>query len=170
MSMLEQHKHHHPTHDFDGIVENREQRPPAYFTVLFYGLVLWGAIFCAYYLLSGWSSDAEFRQKMDGHQAQVAQQGGGRPAASAPAAAAVPQEKQIDAGKLFAEHCAGCHGAAGKGGIGPDLTIAGYRFGRTPADVATSIRDGRSGGMPAFGNQLSGEQIDALTGFVLALK
>jgi cytochrome c oxidase cbb3-type subunit 3 len=162
MSMLEKHEHQNPTHDFDGIVENREQRPPTYFTVLFYGLVLWGTVFMAYFLLSGWSSDAEFRQKMAGHQAQVAQQGG-----SAPATAAPPQ---VDAGKLFAEHCAGCHGPAGKGGIGPDLTAAGYRFGRAPADVAASIRNGRPSGMPAFGNQLSGEQIDALTGFVLALK
>lgn len=56
----------------DGIVENREQPPPVYFNVLFYGLIIWGVIFMAYYLFSGWSSDAEFQQKMATHQEQAA--------------------------------------------------------------------------------------------------
>ena len=44
-----------------------EQRPPVYFTVLFYGLIVWGVAFCAFYLLSGWSSQAEFQAKMRNH-------------------------------------------------------------------------------------------------------
>lgn len=174
MSMLQDHEHKHAVHNFDGIIENRVTAPPAYFTVLFYGLILWGVIFCAYYLLSGWSSDAEFQQKMAAHQQQVAQQGGGKPLGGAPAAAAKPQQSQEDqaaAGKkLFAEHCAACHGQEAKGGIGPDLTAAKFKFGRTQQDITASITHGRPGGMPAFGNQLSGEQIADLAAFVLALK
>ncbi len=56
----------------DGIVENREQKPPVYFNILFYGLIIWGVIFMAYYLFSGWSSDAEFQEKMKAHQEQSA--------------------------------------------------------------------------------------------------
>lgn len=56
----------------DGIVENREQEPPVYFNILFYGLIVWGVIFSAYFLLSGWSSHQEFEQKMEIHQQQSA--------------------------------------------------------------------------------------------------
>jgi len=69
--MLENNEHNHPTHDFDGITENRENKPPVYFNILFYGLIIWGIIFMGYFLFSGWSSDAEFQQKMDQHQAQT---------------------------------------------------------------------------------------------------
>lgn len=58
---------------FDGIKENRETKPPAYFNLLYYGLIIWGVIFMGYYLLSGWSSQDEFKEKMATHQAQSAQ-------------------------------------------------------------------------------------------------
>jgi len=53
---------------FDGIKENRENKPPAYFTILFFGLIIWGVLFMAYYLFSGWSSHDEFQEKMSAHQ------------------------------------------------------------------------------------------------------
>ena len=63
---------------FDGIRENRENRPPSYFNILFYGLIIWGVLFMGYYLLSGWSSHGEFQEKMDAHQQKYSQgmQGG----------------------------------------------------------------------------------------------
>lgn len=70
--MLESHEHKQPTHDFDGITENRVNNPPVYFNILFYGLIIWGIIFIAYFLFSGWSSDAEFEQKMATHKEQTA--------------------------------------------------------------------------------------------------
>lgn len=169
MSMLEEHRHKNPTHDFDGIVENRVKRPPFYFTVLFYGLILWGVIFSAYYLLSGWSSADEFRQKMDTHQQLQAQR---QPPQTA-AGSVVADKPQVDtvAGKeLYASHCAACHGVEGKGGIGPDLTTPDYKYGRTMETVAESIRNGRPAGMPAFGGQLSAAESESLAAFVLSLK
>lgn len=174
----------HQNHDFDGIRENREQRPPIYFTVLFYGLIVWGVAFCAFYLLSGWSSDAEFQEKMKNHQAQH------QPAA-APAAPAVPAQAQaapappaapaaapvamanIDARALFAGKCAGCHGADAKGGYGPDLTAPAdkFEYGKTRQALYMSIDQGRGNGkMPPFGGQLKREEIYALADFLLSLK
>lgn len=54
----------------DGIVENRRTPPPWYFSVLFYGLIVWGIGYSAYYLLSGWSSTAEYGQKRAAFQQQ----------------------------------------------------------------------------------------------------
>lgn len=169
MSMLEDHTHQRPVHNFDGIIENRANRPPVYFALLFYGLILWGVAFCAYYLLSGWSSSAEYAEKKAAHEAQVA----AAAPAPAPAAAATAADPSalIAAGKqLYASHCAGCHGAEGQGGIGPALTGSNYKYGRSHDEVLTSIREGRPGGMPAFGNQLSGNQAEELVAFTLSLQ
>lgn len=55
---------------FDGIKENRENPPPSYFNILYYGLILWGLLFSAYFLFSGWSSHGEFQEKMHEFQTQ----------------------------------------------------------------------------------------------------
>lgn len=191
---------HHEHHDFDGITENREQRPPVYFTVLFYGLIVWAVAFCAFYLLSGWSSDAEFQTKMQAHEnrgqsaaapAPAMAEPPARPAGPAPvkasepappkapeptvapavAAAAPATAAKTDAKALFAGKCAMCHGAEAKGGFGPDLTAAKYEYGKTREAVAISIGQGRGNGkMPAFEGQLKREEIDALTDYLLTLK
>ena len=157
----------HHDDNFDGITERHGQRPPTYFMVLFLGLIVWGVIFIAYYLLSGWSSQAEFQERMAIHQQQAAAQTTTPASATAPAGAKL---SAAAAGELFAQNCAVCHGATGKGGIGPDLTAHSYKYGRTPDAAIATITAGRSGGMPAFGTQLSKAQIAALADFVLALK
>lgn len=167
MTNSKQNNHQAPRHEVDGIVEDRATRPPGYFNLLYYGLILWGVAFSAYYLLSGWSSSSEYAEKKAAHEAQVAA------ATPAPVAAAAPVADPaalVAAGKeLFASNCAACHGADAKGGIGPDLTAANYKFGNSHDAVVSSIRDGRPGGMPAYGNQLSGGQIEELAAFCLSL-
>lgn len=187
---------HHEEHA-DGIVEDREKTPPVYFTVLFYGLIIWGVAFMAFYLLSGWSSDAEFQDKMAAHKglATPQQQAAAVPsspataapsapsAPSSPAAAVPPSpaaltppaaapaaaaESDADGQALFAKYCAGCHGAEGKGAFGPDLS-GDYKYGKTSLAVQESISFGRPKNMPAFENKLSSEEIEAVTGFILGL-
>lgn len=167
MSNSKQTHHQAPRHEADGIVEDRATRPPIYFNLLYYGLILWGVAFCAYYLLSGWSSSAEYAENKAAHEAKAA---AAAPAAAAtPAAVADPAALAAAGKELFASACASCHGADGKGGIGPDLTAASYKFGKDHDAVVSSIRDGRPGGMPAYGNQLSNSQIEELAAFCLSL-
>ena len=63
---------------FDGIKENRENKPPSYFNILYYGLIIWGVLFMGYFLLSGWSSDSELTDKLPAPQQTYSQgmQGG----------------------------------------------------------------------------------------------
>ena len=70
--------HNDQNEPFDGIKENKAGKPPVYFNILFYGLIVWGVIFMGYYLFSGWSSHDEFQAKMDAHQENASQnmQGG----------------------------------------------------------------------------------------------
>ncbi|MDT8420587.1 MAG: c-type cytochrome [Desulfuromonadales bacterium] len=144
----------------DGIVE-ADKAVPGYFYVLFFGLIIWGVIFIAYFLLSGWSSDAEFREKMAAHS--------GQPVDAAPAAVAAPTEATTDGKSLFATHCSACHGEDGSGGFGSDLTAASYQYGKTTAQIRESIANGRGEAMPGFGGQFSAEQLDDLTSYLLSL-
>ena len=196
MAMLDDHEHKHSVHNFDGIIENRVNSPPIYFTVLFYGLIVWAVAFCAFYLLSGWSSDAEFQAKMQAHESQgqsaavspaakteaPAKAAGPTPApvapqtpepAAAPAvvAAGPAEATKPDAKALYAGECAMCHGADAKGGFGPDLTAKDYEYGKTRQAIFLSISQGRANNkMPAFEGQLKREEIYALADYLLTLK
>ena len=157
----------------DGIVEDRKQSPPIYFQILFFGLILWGAVFCGYYLFSGWSSGQEFQEKMKAHNAIYEKSAPQNPvpATKAPAmsaAAASPASSETNPATLFVSNCAGCHGADGKGGYGPDLS-GPYKYGKNPADIKVSISEGRAGKMPGFDGKLKPAEIDALVDFVLNL-
>jgi len=149
----------------DGIVEDRKQAPPPYFTILFYGLILWGVAFCAYYLLSGWSSHGEFDQNMTRHQQQYAEQNS---TSTAGASETAQPAETVDAAALYSDLCAVCHAADGSGGIGPDLT-GDYKYGKASTEITDSIRNGRPGGMPAFGTQLSKTEAEALAAHLLSL-
>lgn len=62
-------------------------------------------------------------------------------------------------------NCKRCH-ADGGGGIAPALMDGWWRYGPDRVSAFLSIRDGRPGGMPAFGERLTAEQIWQLTGYV----
>jgi cytochrome c oxidase cbb3-type subunit 3 len=180
---------HHEEHA-DGIVEDRKQAAPVYFTILFYGLIIWGVAFMAFYLLSGWSSETEFQAKMAAHKgepqveqhAEAATPAATTPATPAPAppavapatpatpavAPATAAEAAATGKELFAKHCSGCHGPEGKGAFGPDLS-GDYHYGKTTAAVQESIAHGRPKNMPAFEKKLSPQEIEALADFILKL-
>lgn len=153
----------------DGIIEDRKQAPPAYFNILFYGLIIWGIGFSAYYLLSGWSSEGEFEQKMAVH-AETYSRTTTTPVA--PAAESSSAQTTAPAGvnvaALYAANCAGCHGAQGSGGFATDLT-GEYEYGKDLESIITSIANGRGTMMPGFAEGLSSEEIEALAAYLLEL-
>ena len=71
-----------------------------------------------------------------------------------------------DAGRLYGEHCASCHGADRLGAIGPALLPE--NLGRLKkGEATTTVRDGRAASqMPGFGDKLGPEQIQALVDYV----
>ena len=159
-------------HDYDGIKYREEKSAPGTFKILFTVLIVWGIVYMGYYLFGGWSSQGEAdsvkkardSQKQAAHKAveqTSAEYKGGNHKV----------ETYVAAGKqLFGSLCAACHGESAKGGVGPDLTISKYNYGKTRLDVAKSITDGRPGGMPAFSSQIGKEQVESLVEYVLTLK
>ena len=159
-------------HEYDGIKYREEKNSPAVFRILFAVLAVWGVIFIGYYLFSGWSSQSEAdtakkardSQKQAAHKAVEAigasHQGRGDRV-----------EAYVAAGKrLFATLCVSCHGEGAKGGVGPDLTVSTYKYGKSRLDITKTITDGRPGGMPSFSSQIDKEQVESLVEFVLTLK
>jgi len=157
--------------DYDGITYNAQDKPPLVFKLLCTGLVIWGIAFMGHYLFGGWTSTGEYAQKKSAKEAILAAQQ--LKNVPAEAAAPIPEAKKVEllaAGKKeFAERCAACHGASAKGGIGPDLTLPNYKYGKTAQAIAQSIAEGRPGGMPSFKNDLSREKVEGLVQYLLSL-
>lgn len=99
-----------------------------------------------------------------------------RPGAAAPAAPgrsggggggkAQTKVGGFDAAKFFGANCASCHGAAGQGGFGPNLTGVDAKG---DAFIANRITKGSPKGMPPFEGRLTADELKALVGFVKGL-
>ena len=87
-------------------------------------------------------------------------------------AAPTTQEAAGRGGKIFADNCAPCHGAEGKGNqaLGaPDLTDELWLYGGDKATIAETIMRGRGGVMPAWATRLDPETIKELAVYVHSL-
>lgn len=86
--------------------------------------------------------------------------GGDRPTSEL--GAATPAERADLGGRVYARSCASCHGGDGQGGIGPKLAdgavVESYP---DPAEHRQVVVQGK-GQMPALGDTLSDEEIDAV--------
>lgn len=71
--------------------------------------------------------------------------------------------------QLFGQYnCSGCHFHGG-GGIGPALMDDEWIYGSSPANIFTTISEGRPNGMPSYGGHIPDDQIWKLTTYVRAL-
>ncbi|MFW5452462.1 cytochrome-c oxidase, cbb3-type subunit III [Thioalkalivibrio sulfidiphilus] len=72
----------------------------------------------------------------------------------------------------FAVMCAVCHGAEGTGNTAlgaPDLTNNIWLYGGSAGAIARTIREGRHGVMPAFGEFLGEDRVHVLAAYVYSL-
>ncbi len=85
-----------------------------------------------------------------------------------PPTGAEPAETRMASGsELFTSNCAGCHGPAGEGGVGPPLAGGLARF-DSIEEVVGFVSTGVPGRMPGFETRLSPEEIDAVVDYVWA--
>ncbi len=161
-------------HDYDGIKYREEKKSPAVFRILLTVLVLWAVAYMGHYLFSGWSSQSEADNAKAARENQKQAAHKTVEAAGAVATHTGSEHKvetYVAAGKqLFGTLCVACHGESAKGGVGPDLTVSKYKYGKSRLDIAKSISEGRPGGMPNFSSQANKEQVESLVEFVLSLK
>ena len=67
-------------------------------------------------------------------------------------------------------NCSGCHGGRAGGGMGPSLRDVDWIYGRTDAQIFSSVAEGRAHGMPAWGTKLTEDQVWKLVAYVKSLR
>jgi cytochrome c oxidase cbb3-type subunit 3 len=71
--------------------------------------------------------------------------------------------------ELFEKHCKVCHGADGKGDIGPSLIDKEWKYGGSDDDLYYSIAKGRSSGMPNWDHTLNEENIRLIIEYIRSI-
>jgi mono/diheme cytochrome c family protein len=87
---------------------------------------------------------------------------------------ASPPAKTEAGTKLFAQYCAKCHGADGKGQADarkiypeiPDFSDANFQRRRTDTQFSANILDGKGDSMPGFKGKITADQARALVKYV----
>jgi cytochrome c oxidase cbb3-type subunit 3 len=77
----------------------------------------------------------------------------------------------VSEGKRLFEwfNCAGCHAPGGGGGMGPPLIDREWIYGSAPANVYTTIVEGRPNGMPSFRDGIPPSEIWKIVAYVRTL-
>ena len=86
-------------------------------------------------------------------------------AAQPPAVTAVSKIPQCgEESEIFKQRCAMCHGPDGRGAVSrtPNFADSAWQATKTDESLLTAVTNGTEAGMPAFGTQLSSQQIDHL--------
>ncbi|MFS0674214.1 c-type cytochrome [Ornithinibacillus sp. 179-J 7C1 HS] len=77
-------------------------------------------------------------------------------------------EAVASAESIYEANCAACHGANLAGGAGADLTQIGAEY--SSEELHDIIANGKDGGMPAFSDRLSDEEIQTLSDWLAEKK
>jgi cytochrome c oxidase cbb3-type subunit III len=162
-------------HSWDGIEELDNPLP-----FWWVGMFVLSIIFAVAYLvvfpglgniegIIGWSSASEHDSDRQAHTERFAP-------LYTRLAALTPEEMKSDrearqvGRRLFLNHCATCHGSTARGAFGfPDLTDGEWIWGGEYAAIRTTIEQGRTAQMPAWGAALGEDGVLAVTHRVLQL-
>jgi cytochrome c oxidase cbb3-type subunit 3 len=149
----------------DGIRE--EDNPiPSWFTVTFFGTIVFGVFYIPYYLFSGWSQVGQYQDEVILAEARAAAVREHLPDVNPyhgnPAAIAEGQ-------KVFTEICVACHKPDGSGLVGPSLVDPYWKYGHSDAELFETVSGGRPLGMPPWGPVLGSEKIWKVLAYVETL-
>ncbi|MGE5431141.1 MAG: cbb3-type cytochrome c oxidase N-terminal domain-containing protein [Syntrophomonadaceae bacterium] len=158
--------------EFDGIKELNNKIPP-WFNILFYGTIIFAAIYLLDYHVfgSGQVSQEEYAAEMReaDFQKEVLYRTG-----KLITEANVEELKDpgsLQSGKeTFLAKCSVCHGRAGEGIVGPNLTDDYWIHGAGIKNIFKIIKNGvQQKGMPTWDGQISPKQIQEVASYVLSI-
>jgi len=162
-------------HAYDGIREY-DNPLPGWWSAIFIGTIIFAGFYGLYFHLTGWGATPD-----DKYQAQLAGYDSKRETREKAELASISEDflveqvadvKVVTRGKaVFAERCASCHGPAGAGVIGPNLTDSYQKHGTTRLDIFKTVRNGAPGtAMLAWGDQLPPADVIAAASFAITLR
>lgn len=164
-------------HVFDETLEELNNPLPRWWLWLFNITLVFGLVYLTLYPglgsyrgLLGWTAEeTQYKAEMDAAKQKydpIFEKYGAQALtvlAKDPAALKIGQ-------RLFVTYCASCHGSdAGGAAHFPNLTDKDWLWGGTPAAIQTTIMNGRTGVMPAWGAVLGEQGVDEVANYVLTL-
>jgi len=161
-------------HEYDGIVELDNNLPP-WWKALFYITIFFGVAYLLHYhfLGTGDLQEAEYEKEMAQAKVEVE-------AYLATSANNVDETNvtfvegasRIENGQtLFVQKCSPCHGQAGEGGVGPNLTDNYWIHGGDIKDIFKIIKNGvPTKGMIPWKSQLSPSEMQDISSFIITLE
>jgi cytochrome c oxidase cbb3-type subunit 3 len=179
-------------HEWDGIRELNNPLP-RWWLWTFYACIVWGVGYTVAYPawpmisgasegLLGFSTRGEVAQDIAAHEANNADLVAALNTAdltALPAAGDLHRYAAARGSSVFAAQCSQCHGQGAAGGKGfPNLLDNDWLWGGDQGEIAYSIRhgirnvtddDARYSEMPAFGDILEGDEINAVVEYVISL-
>jgi cytochrome c oxidase cbb3-type subunit 3 len=160
-------------HNYDGIRELDNRLPP-WWLYGFYVTIIIGAIYLWRYHVSETAplSKQEFEiamKKADEEKAAYLAKAANN--VDENTVALMKEPAALDAGKTaFVQMCAACHGKAGEGGVGPNLTDDYWIHGGSIKDVFKTIKYGwPEKGMKAWQEDFSPVQIAQIASYIKSL-
>lgn len=161
-------------HNYDGILEY-DNPLPGWWVYLFIITVIWGVLYMFYYHVAGMGPGqekeylAEFKQTGAEAEALAAKM---KQMWANVNFVAVTEPAQIDEGKaIFTKNCVSCHGNAGEGGIGPNLTDNYWIHGGGIENVMKTIINGvPEKGMISWKPLLKPEEVQKVSSYLLTLQ
>lgn len=127
-------------HEYDGIQEF-DNPLPSWWVGLFVLTIIWGVVYLFYYDITGMGDT-----QLESYQEELAiaeEKYGGENAEESIAIALMDSEDDIAEGKkIYEMNCQSCHGAAGEGGVGPNLGDKFWKHGGDFESIANVIING----------------------------
>jgi len=161
-------------HEYDGIIELDNNLPP-WWKALFYICIAFGVVYLLHFHVfkTGELQGAEYETEMAEAKAEVE-------AFLATSANNVDESNVTfvdEAGRiengltLFVQKCSPCHGQAGEGGVGPNLTDEYWIHGGDIKDIFRVIKNGvPAKGMIPWKSQLSPSEMQDISSYIITLE
>jgi len=160
-------------HDYDGIKELDNHLPP-WWVYLFYGSIGFAAVYLLMFHILNYAPlpQEEFKQELALAKVQV--ENYRKTMANSideSNVTLITKVEELEPGKaIFTNNCKACHGGAGEGGIGPNLTDQYWLHGAGIKDVFKVVKDGVTAkGMIAWNSKLTPLEMQQVSSYVLSL-
>jgi cytochrome c oxidase cbb3-type subunit 3 len=164
-------------HVWDGDLTELNNPLPRWWLGLFYITIAFGGFYLLLYPglgtysgLLDWTSKTQYEEEVARVEAEVGPLFAGYQQTSA--LDLIKDETALKVGeRLYANYCTACHGSDARGARGyPNLRDGDWIWGGTPADIKTTIMQGRQAAMPAWEGPLGGERgVDEVAQYILSL-
>ena len=160
-------------HEYDGIVELGNKMPP-WLQFLFYVTILFAVVYAPYYLLGyGRTMDEKYQDEVQ--LAQLVKEEKMKNSLNfmdENTVVVMATSEVLSAGKeIFTTYCVACHGNAGEGGVGPNMTDQYWLHGGSINDIFRTVKYGvPEKGMAAWQEILMPKQISEVANYILSLQ